>query len=147
MKDLLKEPLTFEKIFGVLEPTLHEDITLYQQTSIKHILDCFPITYNKDLSELDWSIDDCCAGWFLKENVDGFHEYVHVGCDGNCGKEISEEISSEYLQLLIPNYPREKTDTLEFMIYKDSKKWILKFIPKNVNKFYIMSCSLHIQLY
>lgn len=146
MKELLKEPLTFERIFGVLEPKLHEDITIYQQTSIKNILDCFPIKYNDDLTELDWSVDDCCAGWFLKENKDSSYGYSHAGCDGNCGKEISDS-ENDYLELLIPNYPRETTNTLEFMIYKDSKKWILKFIPKDMNKLYTMPCSLHIQLY
>lgn len=143
----LKEPLTFSYIFGVLEPTINEAIVLYHSTSIKNILDNFPITYKEDLSELDWSIDDCCNGWFIKENTKNEYIRAHTGCDNLCDKEIEESTWEDYLHIQIPTYPRSSNEVLEFLLFNKDKKWLIRVIPKNVNKLFNMPCSLHVDLY
>ena len=143
----LKEPLTFSYIFGVLEPSITEPIVLYNSTSIKNILDNFPIKYSENLEELEWCIDECCNGWFIKENSKNEYIRAHVGCDDNCTKEIEESIWENYLHLKIPTYYRNANEVLEFLLYDKDKSWLLRVIPKDVNRLFNMPCSLHIDLY
>lgn len=142
-----KDPLTFTYIFGILEPSLHEPIVLYNSTSIKKLLDLLPITYNDSLTKIEWSVDDCCNGWFIKEHSKNECIRAHVGCDENCTKEIEESIWEDYLHIKIPTYDRDPTEVLEFLLYDKDKSWLLRVIPTHVNKIFSMPCSLHIDLY
>ena len=142
-----KEPLTIKSIFGVLEPAIHEHLVIYQQTSIKNILDNFPIEYNEDLSELYWSMDECYNGWFIREYTKDNFTRSHTGCDNCCNKELSEEEWDNYLHLQIPNYTRNNNEVLEFLLFTNSVKWLIRVIPTNVSKLYNMPSSLHVSLY
>ena len=113
----------------------------------KNILDNFPIKYNENLSEFSWTIDDCCNGWFIKENTKDKHIRAHAGCDEWCDKELSEIEWDNYLHLQMPTYPRSNNEVLEFLLFKDNVKWIVRVIPTNSSKLFTMNSSLQIALY
>ena len=129
MKPDLKKPLTFEMLFGILEPTQQNPLSITHTPSIAAILDCFPIKHDEEVLELNWDTEECCKGWFLREGKDETYGRVHGGCDGDCGKELPVSSNKHLLTLRIPDYPRKPTDPLELLLQQDDKKWILKFIP------------------
>ena len=141
------QPLSLKSIFGVLEPTIEKDLIIYHQTSIKNILDNFPIQYKEDLSELSWSFDVCCNGWFTKANTDDENIRAHTGCDNYCDKELTDEEWSHHLYIQIPNYIRKDNEVLEFLVFDDTTKWLVRVIPTSTNKFITIHSSLHISLY
>ena len=148
MKDILKHPLTFEKIFGLLEPTIDSNITIYHVGSIKSILDVFPIKYNDELTELSWSVciddeDSCCAGWFLSK--DGSCR-VHTGCDGDCGHTVDLTKYDNYMKLDIVSSDRDITDELKFIIYDNHRRWMIRVIPSSHYTYFTMPVSLHIEV-
>ena len=111
MKKYLREPLTYMKIFGLIEPDDKQNVIIMHESSIKHILDHFPIKYNDNLTEFEWTEEDCCMGWFLQIDKS---TRVHAGCDGSCGKEVPEKCSQWFLKLTIIEH--ENNNIVEFNI-------------------------------
>ena len=111
MKKYLREPLTYMKIFGLIEPDKDQNVIIMHQSSIKHILDHFPIKYNDNLTEFEWTEEDCCMGWFLQIDKE---TRVHTGCDGSCGKKVPKICSQWFLKLTIIEH--EENNIIEFNI-------------------------------